>query len=81
MEALRAFWNPKDQRVQIPLVCAYIMSHSYSGFSGYYTSYDYFLLLSSFWDLINLVSGMKSIVSIPQRARESGKHSDFVGTF
>lgn len=68
-------------RVQSPLVFAYIMSHCYPASSAYSTSDDYFLLLSSFWGLINLVSGMKSIVSIPQRARESGKHSDFVGTF
>lgn len=44
-----------------------------------YTS-DVFLLLSSIWGQINLVSGMESFVAIPQRARKSGKHSDFGGT-
>lgn len=36
-----------------------------------------FVPLSSICGQINLVSGIKSIVAIPQRARESGKHSDF----
>lgn len=63
-----------------PLSVWRILCHSGIKATLHYTSDDFFLLLSSIWGQIHLVSGMRSIVAIPQRARESGKHSDFGGT-
>lgn len=80
MEALRAFQNLEGQRASGLLSVWHILCHVGIQAALHYTSADFFLLLSSIWGLINLVSGMKSIVATPLRARESGKHSDSGGT-
>lgn len=63
-----------------PLSVWLILRHIGIQATVHYTMMMTFVLLSSIWGQINLVSGMRSIVAIPQRARESGKHSDFGGT-
>lgn len=80
MEALRVFLELSGPLSLGSLSVWHILCNTGIQATLHHSSDDLFLLLSSIWGQINLVSGMKSIVAIPQRARESGKHSDFGGT-